>query len=190
VAQVTDLLAEFDFLSESEIGAPPSEAIRDIQHRMSEDGAYIREPEAARSAMSDARSACEGLRAGQLRLSRRADLIDAIRAEHLALAHAAFLEGIVEYLERGGGSRGSFLVLCRSGGSVIHPDLINPETGKPFRFIPEKEPLRGEIIETRLSDMDDLQFTFDAVPCRPIPERDETFELAWAAFRSGEIYRR
>lgn len=171
-------------------GQTPAESIREIQHRMSEHSAYIRDAAAVESAAKEARAQYKDIRSGSLRVSSCWELPDAVRAEHLALASVAFFEGIVTYLKRGGGSRGSFVVLSQTEGAEMHPHLKDPATGAPLRFIPENESLRSEIIEAELADLDEAAFTFRTVHCRPIPERDEPFELAWAAFRSGETYRK
>jgi succinate dehydrogenase/fumarate reductase flavoprotein subunit len=170
-------------------GVAPHEAISAIQHNMSLYGGHIRELVASRSAQEKANNLYRKLRAGEVKIENRADLIAAVRAEHLALTQAAFLAAIVEYIESGGGSRGSFIVLG-DGGAAIHPDLLNPATKRPFAFVPENEDLRKTIAEVEVASLDECMFRIARVPVRPIPERDDPFELAWAAFRSGEAYRK
>lgn len=170
-------------------GLDPAGSISMIQKTMSLNGGHIRELNACRTALNSAKHLLKELRSGQIRVSSRSDLINAVRAEHLAITQAAFLEGICEYLEAGGGSRGSFVVL-RDDGVVVHPDLINPATGRPFAILPENEELRFSIAEIEVESLDSCTFKVSRVPVRPIPQRDEPFELAWAAFRSGEVYKK
>ncbi len=92
-------------------------------------------------------------------------------------------------IQSGGGSRGSFIVI-REDGDVISPDLTNPATGEPFKFVPENLDLRTTIAEVSLTSADDATFKITRVRVRPIPERDDAFELAWTAFRNGEVYKR
>ncbi len=59
-----------------------------------------------------------------------------------------------------------------------------------MKIVPENEELRESIAEVELASSDDAEFRFSRVPVRPIPIRDEAFELAWTAFRTGEVYRK
>jgi len=186
---VEDLAGKLNTLASRASGIDPSEAISTIQRNMSLYGGHIRQLETSRSALEKARNLYNKLRAGEVRIGMRTDLIAAVRAEHLALTQAAFLEAMVEYIECGGGSRGSFMVLA-GDGAVIHPDLIDPSTNRPFAFAPENEELRKTIAEVEIDSLDDCTFRITRVPVRPIPERDEPFELAWTAFRTGEVYRK
>ena len=188
--KATDLL-------DSSHGPTPSEAVSSIQHNMSLCAGHVRQLETAKSARERAANLYKHLHDGELRLAKRRDLLKAIRAEHLALAQIAFLESIIEYIKSGGGSRGSYMIL-REDGDIISSDLINPATGAPFAFIPENEDLRATIAEIELkrglsqsdSGVDCPLFAIARVPVRPIPIRSDAFEMAWAAFRNGEVYRR
>ncbi len=187
--QIAAVYAKTSYLTANSTGISPDEAISIIQRNMSLYGSYIRQIETANSAKEKAINLYKKLRQGDIKLSKRSDLIKAIRAEHLALAQVAFLDGIVEYIQSGGGSRGSFMVICEDG-DIISPDLINPATGEPFKFVAENLDLRATVAEIELTSIDDAAFKFIRVPVRPIPERDDAFELAWTAFRNGEVYRR
>ncbi len=176
-------------LTESSHGTAPKEAIAAIQHRMSLCGGHVRRLEAASQALAEARLQYRELQDGECRLTRRKDLILAIRAEHLALAQVAFLEAIVEYIKSGGGSRGSFMVLS-DDGDVISPELIDPQTNRPYAFVAENEELRQTIAEVVIRSVERGVFDFKRGPVRPIPLRDDPFELAWTAFRNGEVYRK
>jgi succinate dehydrogenase/fumarate reductase flavoprotein subunit len=186
VQVVADKLSRLAFAAS---GIAPRDAIDMIQRNMSLYGGHIRRLELCRSALEKARNLYMKLRAGQVRIEKRSDLVDAIRAEHLALTAVAFLEAIAEYIEAGGGSRGSFMVM-REGGDAIHPDLVDPSTRRPFAFIAENEDLRGTIAEVELTSLDHGDFSFRRVPIRAIPARDDAFEVAWAVYRSGQVYER
>ncbi|MCX8052339.1 MAG: FAD-binding protein [Armatimonadetes bacterium] len=186
---VNDLAEKLNKLVSSRTGIDPGEAISAIQRSMSLCASHVRRLGLCRSELEKARKLYTTIAAGDVRVTGPAELINAVRAEHLALSSTAFLESIVEYLESGGGSRGSFMVLA-DGGDVIHPDLIDPSTGRPFAFLPENESLRNTIAEIEIESLDQCAFLIRRVPVRPIPERDEPFELAWTAFRNGEVYRK
>jgi len=187
--QLSILHAKLARLLANTTGVSPDEAISTIQHNMSLYAGHIRQLETANSAKEKAVNLYSKLHRGEVKLTNRRDLISAIRAEHLALAQVAFLDAIVEYIASGGGSRGSFMV-TRDDGDVISPDLINPATGEPFKFVPENLDLRTTIAEISLTSADYATSKITRVPVRPIPERDDAFELAWTAFRNGEVYKR
>ncbi|MDH7602274.1 MAG: FAD-binding protein [Armatimonadota bacterium] len=185
--QVGEFVRSLSRLNSARDGLTPSEALSRIRRLMSMYGGHIREYNACKSALSEAKELYKQLQLGKVHINSRAELVQACRARHLALTCAAFLDAIVEYLEQRGGSRGSFLVL-REDGFVIHPELVNPASGKPLAFAPENEDLRATIAELEVSSLDECSFRITRVPVRPIPERDEPFELAWSAFRTGEVF--
>lgn len=187
--QVTSLFEKLRKLRGCTAGVDPREAIKHIQRNMSLYGSHVRELDTCKSALEKAGNLYRKLRSSDVAAASPADLIAAVRAESLALAQVAFLEAIVEYLQAGGGSRGSFVVL-REDGEIIHPDLVDPRTGRPYAIVPENEDLRDTIAEVSIRSVEDGSFTFCRTAARPIPVRDDPFELAWAAYRSGEVYRK
>ena len=89
--------------------------------------------------------------------------------------------------ERAAGSRGSHCILDEDG-IEMHPGLIDPDTGEPYRFRRENEALRNQVLCARHDAAgEDLFELWDVAP-RPIPDRDVAFEPAWAEFREGTIY--
>ena len=103
-----------------------------------------------------------------------------LRAEALCLTHLAYLTAIRDLLARGGGSRGSHLVLD-SEGVAAHPAL-----GDGWRFRPENLALRQEVQEVWLGD--DGEFHTRSVPVRPIPTEEYWFENTWEEYRSGRVF--
>lgn len=188
-AQVTCICQKIADLLESSHGVAPKTAISQIQQSMSLYGGHIRRLETAKKAVADARHLYKELQDGEFKLDKRRDLVYAVRAEHLALAQIAFLEAIVEYIKSGGGSRGSFMVL-NDDGDIISPDLIDPSTNQPYAFVAENEDLRSTIAEVEIDSVEAGTFHLRRVPVRPIPARDDAFELAWTAYRNGEVYKK
>ena len=176
-------------LTESSHGQSPQQAIQAVQHSMSAYAGHVRRLDAAASALTEARRLYRQLQDGDMRLTKRVEVVLAIRAEHLALAQVAFLEAVVEYITSGGGSRGSFMILD-DDGATIDRDLIDPATGKPYAFVPENEELRQTIAEVELDSVRNGTFKISRVPVRPIPLRDDPFEIAWKCYRGGEIFRK
>ncbi len=143
---------------------------REIQSRMSRAGAHIRRLDTAREARDDAWRMCRGLDA-RAWVSGPGELPDAFRNRDLALAHAVYLTAITEYLERGGLSRGSFLVVDDAGAWSLNP---------PDAFVD------GRILEVSVGH--DLTPRTEWVAIRPIPGGDAWFETAWKAYRDGTVF--
>jgi succinate dehydrogenase / fumarate reductase flavoprotein subunit len=93
------------------------------------------------------------------------------RNRDLCLAHAVYLSAITEYLERGGQSRGSYVVLDPDGAFALNP---------PGAFVDE------HILEIAVGR--DLDVRTSWVPIRPIPQTGTWFETAWASYRDGTVF--
>ena len=105
----------------------------------------------------------------------------AMACRHLVLAHAAYLEAIRAYLQAGGGSRGSSLVLDKEGLPVLEGQL------EEWRFKPEDEAFRDLLLETAWEPRDG-KFLSSFTKRRPIPENDSWFENVWGDFLRGKIF--
>jgi succinate dehydrogenase/fumarate reductase flavoprotein subunit len=147
-----------------------SDMRHEIQRRMSKAGAHIRRLDTAREAARQAWAMCRSFD----RHAWAADpgeLPAVFRNRDLCLAHAVYLTAITEYLERGGQSRGSFLVAGEAGHWALNPP--------------------GAFVDTRILEVSvdrDLAPNMTWVPVRPIPEHEEWFETAWKAYRDGTVF--
>jgi hypothetical protein len=137
---------------------------------MSSAGGHIRRLAVARRAAREALSMCQRFDAQALAAGPR-DLPAVFRNRDLCLAHAVYLAAIAEYLERGGQSRGSFLVEGDNGGWALNP---------PGAFVD------GRILEASVEPNLNLRTAW--VDIRPIPEEDGWFETAWKAHRNGTVF--
>jgi hypothetical protein len=125
--------------------------------------------------------------ASGVRPSANKDVVTAVQADHLALASAAYLKAIVDLLNAGAGSRGSYLV-PEDEGVEIHPDIKDPTTEKPLRFKPENESLRT-FVQRLWFDAHTVDiFRCEMTPVRPAPRSRRAFESAWADYRRGAIF--
>jgi hypothetical protein len=115
-------------------------------------------------------------------------LAEAVTTIQQCLVHVAMLTAIVDLLGRGAGSRGSHCVLA-DDGVEMHPALIDPATGQPYRVRPENQALRGVIQTIRYDESSADLFGLGQVAPRPIPRHDVAFEVTWAQYRCGGIYR-
>ncbi len=164
-----------------------SEAIAAIQRRSTLAAAHLRERGTVARALEEARRQFDAMRRDGVRPGRREDPAASLRAEHLALTQIALLESLRDYLDRGGGSRGSYMVMG-PGATPVMPDLVCPWTNEPYGSVAENEGLRQDIAEIELTDPERAEFRIAHVAPRPVPRRQEAFERAWARFRAGEIY--
>ncbi|MFA5293239.1 MAG: FAD-binding protein [Phycisphaerae bacterium] len=164
----------------------PQQVISRIQHQMTTFGGHIRKQKNAEKALIDAIELYERIRNNGLKINEPMDIIPAIQARHLAFSSIAYLKAIVELLRAGSGSRGSHLV-SSDDGIGIHPDIKDPDTGKPLKFKPENKDLRNTIIRIQFNE-DTGQFECKFVPVRHAPKDRKAFEPAWTDYREGKIY--
>ena len=142
----------------------PEEAMVQIAGRMTRYGAHLRSRAGVAAALAEALAQCRrGLEEG-LKLSSPAQLRAAILAEQQCLMHIAMLKALCGLLERGAGSRGSYCILA-DDGIEMHPALIDPDSGRPYRFRPENVDLRNSILHLRYNPAaEDLFDLWDEPP--------------------------
>ncbi len=151
----------------------------EIGQRMSEKGGFLRSDRGLDEGINQAEQLYRELREHGVKLGKQEQWPSALRAEHMCLTHWGFLVAMRERIGRGGGSRGSHLILDPMG-TPIHSLL--PQ----WRFRPEDRVLRGVVLEVRWGE--DERFHFSVRSVRPIPHSDAWFENTWSAYRSGAIY--
>ena len=103
-----------------------------------------------------------------------------LKNRQLVLAHCLYLESVRDYLKKGGGSRGSFLVLDKKG-LESHPDL-----GEEWRYLDEKAELKKQRQTIRYRGMRSV--SIHSEPCRVIPDESFWFETMWKEYLNKEIY--
>ena len=168
-------------------GGTPDEIMDEICVRMTRCGAHLRSRKSAREALNEALAQYERLSGEGMKVDRPGQLPQAIAAGQQCLTQIAMLKAICEMFARGAGSRGSHCILD-DDGVEMHPRLIDPLTDRPYRFKPENETLRNEIVELTFNPEAEDLFDASVTPPRPTPKNDTAFEPAWARFRAGEIY--
>ncbi|MFB3892843.1 MAG: FAD-binding protein [Phycisphaerae bacterium] len=166
----------------------PEEAMAEIRRRMTRFGAHIRWREGVKEAVDAAVAQYRRLTAEGLKIGGPRQLAAAVAAIQQCLTHAAILKAIGGIIERGGGSRGSHCILD-DAGEEMHPALIDPATGRPYRFLQENKALRDSILHVRYDARAEGLFELRDVAVRPMPLRDVAFEVAWAEFREGKVFR-
>jgi succinate dehydrogenase/fumarate reductase flavoprotein subunit len=145
------------------------------QRRMTNAGAQIR----SLSGVSDALETCRAELAGfadAMRVSSPKELAGAFRNYDMLLTQYVFLCAIREYVERSGGSRGSYLVADEAG------ELPAPGLPEAFRHRLEDGKLSKSVCEVWMN-RDTLHCGFEWKPVRPIPAGEPWFETVWSEFR-------
>lgn len=159
---------------------------REFQERMSKAAAHIREPESIREAIQEAKEQFATIESGKIRLERNAEIVEFFQNRQLCLTHLAVLLSIHSYLERGGGSRGSYLVLAEDGEPVLE------KLGSRWKFRPElNKELRDFVQEYRYAcgcTQESGQHLIKWEPVRPVPEDNFWFENVWQSYIKKEIY--
>ena len=156
--------------------------VQDIREEMGQRmdlwGAHIRSSEGARQGAREARKALLSLNENTA-VSSALDLPQAYKNYDLLMAQDIYLSAILDYIERGGGSRGSYLI-CHENGEQEIEGL--PEE---FRFSLDEGRMDGIIQEVILRDGIP---SFQWKKVRPIPEGEGWFESVWNDYRRGAIF--
>jgi len=150
----------------------------EIQTRMTVDGSHIREIESVKSAIKAAYELKDKIRK-EKKISSKKELVKLYQNESLCLAHIAYLECIKAYLEKGGGSRGSYLVMDPKG------EKIYDKLDDYWKFKPENPDLRDKILTIEYVNG---KFVTDWTPVRPIPEDNYWYENVWRDYREKKIF--
>lgn len=150
---------------------------RELQERMTRVGAHIRRLSDVSVALDEARKQLKLIESGEVTISSAKELVTLFQNRQLCFAQIAVLESIKGYLEKGGGSRGSYMVMDDEGIEV-HPAL-----GKEWRMKPEDESLRKVILQCEYDSNEGFSLSWEKV--RPIPEDDFWFENVWNEYVSG-----
>jgi len=182
VVSLNDMLAK----GKSAKGTP-AEALRDLAVRMTRYGAHLRGRSGAEVALAETKAQYRKCVDEGLKVAGPRDLPAAVATIQQLLTSVAMLKAVCGMFERRVGSRGSHCILD-DAGETMHPALVDPATGEPYRFKKENEELRRIVLSARYnSDAEDLFDLWD-IPVRPIPDRNIAFEPAWTEFREGKIF--
>jgi len=162
--------------------APTSwlEARQELQSRMSEAGAHIRDAAKLTQAKAAAWTQYRALMDKACQYEGRTGLAEALRNRQLCFAHAVYLEALAYAVASGTGSRGSALV-THAHGVPAHALL-----GEEWTFAEEDPDFRDKVLETVADQAGNVVNQW--VQRRPLPQTDNWFETAWAEFNTGKIY--
>ncbi len=152
---------------------------RKLGIRMSRAGANIREDKEIRKALNENKDQQEKIR--KIGVDKISEMKKLYRVRDLLVSQQVYLEAILDYIEQGGGSRGSYLIYAQDGRKPLE---TLPEV---FRF-KEDEDRNAEMIQ-------EVEFSENGCICewrkiRPIPEDDSWFEKVWRDYREDKYYKR
>ena len=155
-----------------------------MQKRMTDCGAHIRSLDKIEQAIQEC---LDDMKAGSVAKSREPSAVQspnsiaqAFRNRDILITQYVYLCAIREYIRKGGGSRGSYLIQNKKG---TLPLATLPED---FRFSLDSGELLDSVCEISL-DTDTLECRCNWVPVRPIPVEDNWFENIWAEYRNGNV---
>jgi succinate dehydrogenase/fumarate reductase flavoprotein subunit len=152
---------------------------QEFQERLSRAAAHIRALGPIRNAIQEAESQFARIESGNISLESNKGLVDFFQNRQLCLTQLAVLVSILSYLERGGGSRGSYLVLDEDGEPILE------KLGFEWKFKPELKELRDYVQVYRYEKGEHL-IEWETV--RPIPEDNYWFENVWQSHLEKDIY--
>ncbi len=155
---------------------------REIQERMSACGAHIRSLAKVKPAVQAAWELYARMKE-QMKVPSAKALPAAFRNLDLCLTHALYLEAIAEYLERGGKSRGSYLVMDAAGKKPC--DQLGDEW--KFSLSQADDFVNQKILEIWLDE--NFKVKKQWVEVRPIPQEEAWFETVWNEYRQDRIVR-
>ncbi|MEA4847914.1 MAG: FAD-binding protein [Clostridiaceae bacterium] len=160
------------------------EYILKLRKRMTRAGAHIRNLEDAESALKECREELQQFDNGLFSLSGACELPNAFRIRDMLITQIAYLYAIKEYIQKGGKSRGSYLIKDKSdSGKLPVPGL--PEE---FRYSLDDGELMKQICEIELTKkQDSIDCKAEWKPVRPVPVEDNWFENIWNEFMKGNI---
>lgn len=161
-------------------GLSPEACLAEVRRRMSACGAAVRDHDEVRKAKQAARELWLGARR-EIRVPSVRHLPRAFKALDLALTHAVYLEALGEYLDKGGKSRGSYLVPDPSGRKS-HP-LLGERWA--FSLADPSDFVSTHILEVRLDRRGRVHKRW--VPVRPVPAAGGWFETVWNDFMKDRI---
>jgi len=180
--QIADKLAFAESIIDPSLerGVLLRDARNEIQERMTECGAHIREPDRIEEAIAKAWQLYQRLQS-DMRILSSEELPEAFKNLDLGLTHALYLEAIGEYLEKKGQSRGSYLVKNPEG------KIPCPEFRDEWKFLLNDQDafVNKKALEISLDSGGNTVKQW--VDIRPIPRDDTWFENVWNRYMNDDI---
>ncbi|MCZ2845968.1 MAG: FAD-binding protein [Candidatus Bathyarchaeota archaeon] len=152
---------------------------REIGERMTRRGAHIRSLESACEGAEEAKKQLSEL-TKQTQLSSPEELGHAFQNYDLLITQFVYLSAIKDYIEKGGRSRGSYLIKDPKGTLPV------TNISNEFRFTLDEGSLNQKIQKVYYRD-GTCEFKWDQV--KPIPRENSWFESVWNNYMQDNIIR-
>ncbi|MGL1893838.1 MAG: FAD-binding protein [Spirochaetaceae bacterium] len=151
----------------------------EYQNRMSRDGAFIRDPQSIKQSCHDAFLQINRFSKLRVNINR---ISHVLKMRHLSLAHWFYLEAIRNYIDKDGGSRGSYLIKSKDGDSLHH------ELTDEWKALKANPKLKNQMqyISWNNNKPDVLDFKWEQ--CRGIPKDEYWFETVWAEYLDKSVF--
>jgi succinate dehydrogenase/fumarate reductase flavoprotein subunit len=158
-------------------GTTPKTLRLQIGESMSKAGGFIRHPDAIATALKDAKACLVSF--AQRVYAEPMQLAAALRCRDLLITQVSMLTALLDYHEKGGRSRGSYLVYDKDG------QLPVLGLAEAFRFMLD-DGKRDDMIQQAF--WRNGQCFIEWRPVRPMPKTEEAFENVWKTFLKDDIY--
>jgi len=152
---------------------------REFRERMTKYAAHIRNFQDIKNSLKEAQTQYKRLNSGEINLNDKAEIVEFFQNRQLCLTQVAILKSLEAYLEEGGGSRGSYLVLDKQG------ELVSEKLNEQWKYRPELMRLRRFILQYQYKEGSQQ---INWVPVREIPQDNFWFENVWKSFLDKNIY--
>ena len=151
-----------------------------ITDQMSMAGAAIRSKEKIDETLNAAKETL--IRFGEVATADKTELADALRLRDTLTSQIVYLSSMLDYIEKGGKSRGSSLYTSENGMAPTGLD------GGIFAFELD-ENLAGDTVQTVKLNSETLDVICKSRKVRPLPEGGGFFENEWKRYREdGNVY--
>lgn len=151
------------------------------QKRMSKCGAHIRSLDNVQQGIKETNKSMSEF-VENTKIKSENEIGQAFINRDILLTQAAYLASIQEYINKGGRSRGSYLISDKEG--VLPSEKLSRE----FKFTLDNKALNKKVLETELvinNKIPEFKFYWEEV--REIPKDDNWFENIWNKYLKGEI---
>lgn len=168
------------FLSNTAKQSNVIEVRKKAQTRMTKIGAHIRSLDEIKDGMAECLEDIKNLASGTV-MASPFELPFAFQNQDILITQYVYLNAIRVFIEKGGKSRGSYLVSDREG------DLPVKGLDQSFRFALDDGGLNDKVCEIAFK-MEDYICTAGWKALRPIPTEDNWFENVWNMYRDGKVF--
>ncbi|MCP4762251.1 MAG: FAD-binding protein [archaeon] len=160
--------------------------LKKIQDRMMVSGAYFRNSNEIKHFIQESRSDLSNF-SSKMKIKNGIDLIKVWKTLDALICQLTFLVSIDFFIQQGGGSRGSFLVITdQNENELLH---THPLLEKYF-IRKENLSFKEKIVEiSAINDRNlDYKFENNLISRRPIPENTPWFENIWKNYKKKEFF--